>query len=78
MPRVFSQMKILSALTRLSMDKQTRRLLTEVRMMVIQCPYNEFITCGPTNMDCSKCGWKPEVHEERLKKLRNEDDQEDN
>lgn len=46
--------------------------------MVIQCPYNENVICGPDNMDCTKSGWKPEVHEERLKKLRNEEDQEDN
>lgn len=45
--------------------------------MVIQCPYNEAITCGPTNMDCKTCGWKPEVAAERRKKLRNEEVQDD-
>ena len=42
--------------------------------MVIQCPHNENVTCGPYNMDCKTCGWNPKVAEKRLKKLRNEED----
>ena len=44
--------------------------------MVVQCPYNEGVICGPI-INCIKCGWNPKVAEERRKKLRNEEDQEE-
>lgn len=48
--------------------------------MVIQCPHNAEVTCGPykKDMDCKTCGWNPKVAKERLKALRNEENQEDN
>ncbi len=44
----------------------------------VTCPYNDGLGCMPHDMRCNTCGWNPKVAEERLKKLRNEEDQEDN
>ena len=41
------------------------------------CPFNDGLSCMPQDMRCNKCGWNPKVAEKRLKKLRNEEDQED-
>ena len=38
------------------------------------CPYNDWLACMPHGMRCKKCGWNPKVAEKRLKKLRNEED----
>ena len=33
------------------------------------CPYQETVACDLSERRCNKCGWNPEVAEQRLKRM---------
>lgn len=35
----------------------------------IKCPHNDAVGCFPSQRNCNRCGWNPDVAKERLEKF---------